>query len=248
MTDHDGTARERDELIGAALAGALTPAQSARLDALAREDAELAREIAELRDAAALLGAHAGAVPAEWIEEAPSADLRARVVGIAGATGEDEAPAPLPRTSAATTPPVRRRRRWLLPVAVAASLALGLAIGLGAPALWSGPPVGPPGTLGAIEQVDLAGAPPGIRIDAELVAHTWGTEAIIEAEGLETGRTYAVTVVGLDGQEFSAGAMLGSEVEILCHLNAAVLREDVAAIVVTDADGETLARADVPRT
>lgn len=226
MTDPDAF-DDRDALLAAAVAGALTPEDAARFEALRATDPEVDREVAALRALTERLSAAGPVEP--WIADAPSPDLRARVsrIGIA-----DAAP--------------RRRRAWAVPVTAAAFLSLGLVVGLVVPLAVNAPPSGPPGTLGAIEHVDLTVAAPEVRIDADLVAHTWGTEAIIEATGLEPGRTYAVTILGRDGQEYTAGEMLGSTVEILCHLNAAVLREDVEGIRVSERDGTVVASAEVP--
>jgi anti-sigma factor RsiW len=226
MTDPDAF-EDRDALLAAAVAGALTPAEAQRFEALRAADPEVDREVAELRALAERLGA-AGLID-PWVADAPSPDLRARVA----------------RIGVADVPP-RRRRAWVVPATAAAFLSLGLVVGFVVPLAVNAPPSGPPGTLGAVEHVDLTVATPDVRIDADLVAHTWGTEAIIEATGLEPGETYAVTVVGRDGQEYSAGEMLGSTVEILCHLNAAVLREDVEGIRVSEPDGTVVASADVP--
>ena len=107
-------------------------------------------------------------------------------------------------------------------------------------------PNGPPGTLGAIEAIDLRNEPTGTTIDADVVAHTWGTEAVLDATGLEVGATYAVILVGADGTEFSAGAMLGSAVPIHCRVNAAVMREDVVRLEIRDAEAGIVAAAELP--
>jgi anti-sigma factor RsiW len=226
MTDPDAF-EDRDALIAAAIVGAMTPEEAERFEALRAAHPEVDREVADLRAFAEQLSLAGPVEP--WIADAPSHDLRARVA----------------RIRAADVPP-RRRRAWAVPVTAAAFLSVGLVVGLVVPLAVNAPPSGPPGTFGAIEHVDLTVAMPEVRIDADLVAHTWGTEAIIEATGLEPGRTYAVTILGRDGQEYTAGEMLGSTVDILCHLNAAVLREDVKGIRVSERDGTVVATADVP--
>ncbi|MGC5225474.1 hypothetical protein ACPW96_23155, partial [Micromonospora sp. DT81.3] len=144
--------------------------------------------------------------------------------------------------------PLRRtnRRPWLTPLMGAACLLIGLAIGFGTPALTSIAPSGPPGTLGAIEPIDVRDAVAGVQVDAELVAHTWGTEAVLDATGLDIGATYTVVFIATDGTQFPAGQMLGSQVPIHCRVNAAVLREDALRLEIRDADATLVAHADLP--
>ncbi|MFG6476437.1 hypothetical protein ACFXP7_08605 [Microbacterium sp. P06] len=219
------------ELIAAAVAGALTPAESAEFDDLRRREPWIDDEVASLR---ALTGELDGV---SWTPSEPDGSLRDRVASISLHEATD---APAPMTELRPRP-----RRWVLPALGAACLALGLVLGVALPS-FNTTPSGPPGTLGAVEPVDVSDGPEGTTIDADLVAHTWGTEAIVDAAGLEVGATYAVVLVASDGTEYSAGAMLGSAVPIHCSVNAAVLREDVARLEIRDAGSGVVAAADLP--
>lgn len=242
----------RAELIAAAVHGDLSVDERAELDALRVADTRIDAEINELR-------ALAGRVSTlgTWQSAEPSDQLRRRIAAIgheapAAAPTADAAPtapatAPAPAESIAPITPLRPRRRpALLALGAAASLAIGLGLGLGIPALQSMPPTGPAGTLGAIEAVDFAGEPTGARVDGELIAHTWGIESVLEIDGVAPGDSFSVVVIGLDGAEYDSGTFLGSDVVIHCRMNAAVLREQVAAVEVRTATGETIAAAEVP--
>jgi hypothetical protein len=85
-----------------------------------------------------------------------------------------------------------------------------------------------------------------VRASAGLVAHTWGVEVKLTASGLQPGERYDVTVLGRDGTAFDAGAFVGTDGEVRCNLNAAVLRDRAAAFVVIDQEGGEVLRADFP--
>lgn len=238
------------ELIAGAVAGDLTADEVAELDRLRAADPTIDHEIASLRAVADRISAH----DLDWVEVSADDALRDRISaatsgGAAAAAAEATLlPPPVPMSAGATTG--RARRRGFAPLLAAACLALGLMLGLGAglaaPVVFEATPQGPPGTLGAVEPIEVQGEPAGVEVDADIVAHTWGTEAVLRATGLSVGETYSVVLIGTDGQEFSAGEMIGSTVPILCHLNAAVLREDVASMVIRTADGQTVATAELP--
>ncbi len=116
----------------------------------------------------------------------------------------------------------------------------------GAGAFTSTVPSGPPGTLGAVEQIAVSDDVGGVDVSAEVVAHTWGTEAYLEASGLDVGATYELVFVGVDGTEFSAGEVLGSDVPIVCRMNAAVLRGDAARMELRDTGDAVIAHAELP--
>lgn len=246
------------ELIAAAVAGELSPDEEAELDALRQLHPGIAEEIASLRGVAARLSD----AEATWTEVAPDDALRDRLRALFDADGlgatasatsaPPTAVPPAPASDAPTGPeasaaPVRRPSRWVVGMlGAAACVGIGLGAGLLVPAALSAPPTGPPGTLGAVEPVEVRDASDGTAIDADLVAHTWGTEAVLDATGLEVGATYAIVFIGTDGSEFSAGEMLGSPVAIHCRVNAAVLREDVARLEIRDDAGIAIAAAEVP--
>ncbi len=223
----------RAELIAAALAGELTPEEGAELDALRAGDPTIDAEFAALSDVA-------DALPAvgRWEDVEPSESLTARIAAIADG-GTPDAP----------VAPIRSSRRRMRPLLLAVGAAACIGVGMGGGLLLSAPPravEGPPGTLGAVEDVAFEGAPESVEIDGALVAHTWGTETVLTVEGLDAGAAFTVVVVGEDGGEFESGTFLGSTVPIDCRLNAAVLREDVAAVAIRSIDGGQIAVAEVP--
>jgi hypothetical protein len=275
MTDHsdptDGTDgatatdARRAELIAGALADDLSPEESAELDALLDAEPDARTELAELqglvdRSRAVLDGTRdAGASDALRarvlrIPEAERADLAeddlaaggvaapAAPGRIASASGTAaDVPVPLTRASS------RRRTAVALLTTAAACLALGAAIALGAQTLLSPAAVtGDPGTLGAVEPIDFAGEPSGVEIDAAVVAHTWGTETVLEIDGFAPGDAFDVVLIGTGGEALSSGGFLGSTVTIECRINAALLRDDVAAVEIRDARGAIVATAELP--
>ncbi|MDT9591787.1 hypothetical protein RDV89_01815 [Nocardioides zeae] len=231
--------QRREELVAAAATGDLDAAERAELDALCAADPALAAEVAELT----LLSDRVGDLD-PWLVPTPAE----------------------PAAEPAVAPVASRPRRAPL-LAAAAALVVGAGLGAVATGVLSdgdpagGPgdapaaaPTGPPGTLGAHEPVRFEGeSSPGADdpdgatdVDAVLVAHTWGTEAVLDVEGLEAGATYEVSFVASDGERYSAGAFLGSEVPIHCSLNAAVLREDVRELVIEAPDGAVVRTAALP--
>lgn len=215
-----------EELVAAAVAGDRSPREEDELRRLAAAHPWVDVEIERLR----AIAARVEDADVAWIDAPVTAALRERILG------EIAAPA---------VGPARPRRVWVSPLIGAACLAVGLALGAGLPALSSLPPSGPPGTLGAYEQVAVA-ANDGVRVETDLVAHTWGTEAVIDATGLTVGAIYRVVFIAEDGTEFPAGEMLGSPVAIHCRLNAAVLREETVRLEIRDASSAVVASADLP--
>ncbi|MDJ0392165.1 hypothetical protein QMK17_02325 [Rhodococcus sp. G-MC3] len=124
--------------------------------------------------------------------------------------------------------------------------AVGAGTVLGVDAATDRPATGPPGTLGAFEQIEFIGTPAGTDIEGGLVAHTWGTETVLEMDGVPVAGTYEVYVVDGSGVERASGTFFGSAVAIDCRMNAAVMRENVDGIEIRNADGSVLAFADVP--
>lgn len=215
-----------EELIAAAVAGDLSAAEGEELRRLSQAHPWIEVEIDRLRDVAARVGdAHPG-----WTDTVVTEALRERILG---------------GIPAQAAPVVRLRRPWLRPLIGAACLVVGLAIGAAVPAVTSLPPSGPPGTLGAHEPLVIE-EESGIDLEADLVAHTWGTEAILDVRGLTVDATYRVVFIGEDGAEYSAGEMLGSSVPIHCRLNAAVLREQAVRMEIRDDTSTVIASADLP--
>ncbi|MFF0909934.1 hypothetical protein ACFWZW_04495 [Microbacterium enclense] len=222
------------DLAAAALAGELSEKEAAEFEDLRRADPARAREFAEL-DA---LTRRLRQGDLTWTTPRDTGDLGTRIE----ASLAREEGVLLARDAAGSRP----RRRWVLPAVAAACLAVGLVVGLTGPGVLSPVPAGPPGTLGAVEAVEVSEDAGGIAVDADVVAHTWGTEAYLEAEGLTVGATYELVFVGADGGEFSAGEILGSEVPIVCRMNAAVLREDAVRMELRDNARTVVAHADLP--
>lgn len=154
---------------------------------------------------------------------------RARV----GAGGPDQ---PTPITSARTAG-VRRmgssRRDLLLGGAAAsAGVALGIA---GVLATRDDPsdgslPGGPP-----TEDIELAGAPPGVTATGALINHTWGVELMFDVSGLPAGRDYGVSYRSRSGDELGVGGFRSvADVTMSCRFTGAILRDEAAAIEVKD--------------
>ncbi|QHC67835.1 hypothetical protein GSU68_15500 [Rathayibacter sp. VKM Ac-2759] len=224
MTDTDDPRGDRrGELIAAALAGELSPDERAEFDLLRAADPSIDRELASFGVVLADLR-----TVGRWDEVAPSEDLRRRIQTLAGVA------------------PVARGRGALMIGAAAACLALGAVGGAGLYLLGDRPVEGAPGDLGAVETIAFDGAPEGVEVDGSLVAHTWGTETILRASGFTVGESYDLVLVTDEGERLPSGSFLGSAVEIDCEMNAAILRESVSAVEITDDSGATVAVAELP--
>ncbi|MFG6503396.1 hypothetical protein [Microbacterium sp. P05] len=223
-----------EELIAAVVAGNATPAEVDELDRLRPAHPWIDDELAAMR----AIDERLREADVTWTTPGDAGALRARILS--------EIPSASPRERPDARAELgRRRRRWTTPLLAAACLVVGVVIGIAAPTFTSMPPSGPPGTLGAVESIDLRDEVVGVRLDAELVAHTWGTEAVLDATGLDVGATYSVVFIAADGTEFSAGQILGSEVPIHCRVNAAVMRADAVRLEIRDADAGLVAVANL---
>lgn len=101
---------------------------------------------------------------------------------------------------------------------------------------------GPP-----MEPVAFSEAPAGVEAEASLIDHTWGTETVLVASGLEDGETYRLTLRDEDGEAVPSGAFIGTgERPLECRMNAALLREDATGLEVRTAEGELVLEADLP--
>lgn len=240
------TPDRRAELIAAALAKDLSADEHTEFEAMMRSDPSIAVELDEL--GATLRGLHeAGAGwPSDrpWLETDPPAGLRGRVLDADAASSGAEADHDPTEAEPERAEPARSR--WSRLYIAAACFVLGVAVTAGAYAVSAMPPSGPPGTLGAVEEVEFAGVADGVEIDGALIAHTWGTESVLEIEGLVVGESYAVVLLAGDGVEFDSGSFIGSEVRIDCRMNAAVMRHEVTRLEIRDDGGALVTGVDLP--
>lgn len=163
--------------------------------------------------------------------------------GVSGESGRsevDELAARRERTSAQ-----RRARAWIAAVAVAAVF-VGAVGALGVQSLVNRPPQGPPGTLGAVEAVTFAPSPLAGEVDASLVAHTWGTETVLEVDGFPVGQVFEVVLINTRDEPVGSGAFIGAAGTVDCRMNAGVQRSDVRGVQIQDAQGTVLLSAEVP--
>ncbi|OUE07359.1 hypothetical protein CMsap09_00325 [Clavibacter michiganensis] len=245
--DADATDDRRAELIAAALADDLSPAETAELDARRAADPTIDAEIA-------LLGGLPSSIRGlgSWRDARPSAELARRVERIAAGDGEQGTPVAVPGDGlggddlAAHRTARSRRRPLLLVAGAAACLVVGAVGGASLSTPRADVATGPAGTLGAVEDVTFAGAPAGVDVEGDVVAHTWGTETVLSIDGLPAGDAFTVVVVDARGGEHASGSMLGSAVRIDCRLNADVLRADAASVEIRDAAGDRVAVAELP--
>ncbi|MDQ0744766.1 hypothetical protein QFZ62_002074 [Clavibacter sp. B3I6] len=243
----------RAELIAAALADDLSPAETAELDALRAADPTVDEEIALLGGLPAAIRGVGG-----WRDAAPSDELTRRIGLIADGRGDagDAGSTAVPHPDAPDAPDdlaarratrgPRPRRTAVLIAGAAACLALGAAGGAFLATPRADVATGPAGTLGALEDVTFAGAPAGVEVEGDVVAHTWGTETLLSVDGLPAGDSFSVVVIDAAGGEHASGTMLGSAVRIDCRLNADVMRRDAAAVEIRDAAGDRVAVAELP--
>lgn len=243
MTEHSSD--RRAELIAGALSEDLSADERQELETMMRSDPNIVIEMNELGVTAHNLK-EAGPDAGSWLDDQPSPQLRERVMAATQAPETEESPevSDLQARRVAREPESRRRSpQYLL---AAAGLVAGVLITTAGYQIAATPPSGPPGTLGAVEEVELVGEPADVEIDGALIAHTWGTETVLEVDGLEVGEGYAVVLVSDDGAEFDSGSFLGSEVLIECRMNAAIMREDVVRLEIRHEDGDVVTGADLP--
>ncbi|QII05201.1 hypothetical protein BH93_07260 [Rhodococcoides fascians A25f] len=237
----------RAELIAAAVADDLDATETAELRELAASDPTVDTDIAELRALTETLGSRGPTGP--WLESPTSPELRERVMGTTGDSVWRS-----PREQDAPRFGGRRRSAALVAAAALVGLVVGSGVVLGVdafrpkPAEPSAAITGPPGTLGAYEQVAFTTSVPNVDIEGGLVAHTWGTETVLDMDGISDRGPYEVVLVDRSGTELTSGTFLGSDVTIECRMNAAVLRGDVTEIEIRSSDGSVLASSQLPTT
>lgn len=251
----------RDRLIAAALAGDLSDKEQREFDLACAADPGMLSEYRALRKLSDRL-VQSGL---DWDESELPPGLASRVIAATSGESADPAmpvqPPVIPGPHPDSGRPVGRRpgsgrptgghrsprhRVALLGLAAAGLLILG---GLGGSAvsdLLQAPPDGPPGALGAVEEVTFPTIPDGTSFDAALVAHTWGTETVLEIDGLAEGEIFEVILVSEDGGELTSGTFFGAEQTITCRMNAALMREDVSQLQIRDASGSVVVSSSVP--
>ncbi|WP_161937879.1 hypothetical protein [Serinicoccus chungangensis] len=245
MTTPEG---DREELVLAAAEGSLDDVRRQRLDALRAADPTVDEEIAQLRATLEAVQQLDG-----WDEQAlaltpSSAVLRRAKEQIAS---EEDGPAGSGVAAGSGTPRrdlerARPGRRALFGLAAAGLVATG-AVGQDVVRrLRPGTPEGDPGTLGALERATVQDTASGAEVDLGVIAHTWGTETVWVVDGAQPGEVYDVVLVDRSGGRTGSGSFLGTRDPLDCEMNAAVLREDVAEVLVVTAGGQVWARAALP--
>lgn len=158
---------------------------------------------------------------------------RAQQAGIASVPNDD-ARAPRPTVG---------RRSMLLGAAAAAVGAVGGAIVTAAVRDddGGGEAQGPPTEAFEWQRGESAGTS---TLVGRLINHTWGVEVLLDTTGLPTGTAYRIRYLTTAGDTVEAGGFVGADLPIHCRCNAALLREDLAAIEIRDPDEALVARAD----
>ncbi|PPG38972.1 hypothetical protein [Rathayibacter sp. AY2B5] len=228
--DGDEPGGRREELLAAALAGDLSAEETREFESLRAADPSIDPELASFGAVVDRVGALG-----RWEEAEPSPELRSRIAALAGE-----------RPERGESLRASRRRAVLAVAAAAALLVVGGVAGAALRSAEERPVAGPPGTLGAVEAIAFDERTEGVTLDGSLVAHTWGTETILRGTGFALGESYDLVLVTGSGERLPSGSFLGSSAELDCEMNAAVLRESVAAVEITDAGGALVASAALP--
>lgn len=80
-----------------------------------------------------------------------------------------------------------------------------------------------------------------VTASAGLIDHTWGVEVKLTTAGLIAGTEYEAFVLGGDGGEVPAGTFVAiGDSEMLCNLQASLLRRDATGFVIRDLQGQTV--------
>lgn len=237
----------RAQLIAAAVGNDLDDAETSELRELAAADPTIDAEIAELRAMTDLLGRRGPTEP--WLEPPTPPDLRERI--LLGTSNSQRQRFGTQRFGTQRLG-MQRRSAGLAAAAAIVGVVVGGGVVLGVETYRQQPETqptaitGPPGTLGAYEEVAFTTSAPSVDIEGGLVAHTWGTETVLEMDGISDRGPYEVVLLDRSGVERPSGTFLGSDVTIECRMNAAVLRQDVTDIEIRTSGGTVLARAQLP--
>jgi hypothetical protein len=214
------------EMLGSYALGHLGDTDSDRLRAHLDGCPECRRELQEILPVAGQLG----------LVDVDQLDLPPVPPAWLGERIRDEIQRESSRPEAARSP-ARPGRPWLVAAALLVVLGVGGAVG-GLVGRATAPEAAPVPT----EPIPMAVTGSGVSVEsAELVAHTWGVELRIVAEGFDDGQTFRAAFRTEDGALVPAGEFRGvGEREMTCFLQSSVLRDDVTEVVVTDARGRTV--------
>lgn len=220
----DNNCRRCRELLGAHLFGQLEPEEEAELRRHLENCPQCRAEEADLRAVADLLDEDAEYLSAEE----PPPHLKEKVIEEVFGDGARGSP------------------RMSLPILATAAAVVVVLIGAASLFIGFSDSGGPPG-LGDEEPISFDSASEGVRVaEAAVVAHTWGTEVLMEVEGLGDGEVYNVEIEREDGTAARGGTLIGvGENEIDCALNAAVLRHNAESITITDSSGAVVLRSEL---
>lgn len=230
------------ESMGAFLVGGLPADEHAAVSEHLAGCVACRTEAADLEPVVRALRRSALAVPPVDLEERVVARVRA-AMATSDATGtlppsRSEVPVPISRARPNAPPNARpgNGRRLLAAAALIAIFAVGVGVGW---AVFRAPAAAP------TEPVAFANQAAGVTADGVLIAHTWGTEANLVITGLRQDERYDVVFVAADGSEVDGGTFIGISGRLVCKVNAAVLREDVTLLRVTDSTGAEVLTADL---
>lgn len=145
------------------------------------------------------------------------------------------------RVGSVAAPGVSGRRALLLSAAAAAVGVVGGAVAMNA--VDGDPPAAAPGPPTEALQFS-ASAEPGSTVAGKVINHTWGVELLLDADGFTVGSRYRVVYLDTHAATIESGGFVGAEIPIHCRCNAALLRGDITAIEIRDADDAVISRAD----
>jgi len=228
--------REFRELLGARLVGDLSPEEAVALQAhldgcpacrAELEDLEPVLEDLQLVDVDRLPG-----------PPPPPRDLGDRVLAAVRAEAE------LRDLDLAR----ERRRRRLRGIAIPLAAAAVAAVLAGTIAYRVALPQETPPTV-AVEELQPTALVDSVRATgpAVVVPHTWGIEVSFEGAGFDAGEVYRTQFRTDDGRVLPGGEFLGVGAgELVCDMQAAVLREHALVFEVLDDQGRAVLELDLP--
>lgn len=239
MSTYDDGHRELRELLGSYASGHLPETEADRVRAHLDGCADCRAELDELRAVVRALGS---VDVSSFTDPAPVppglGDGVRRAVAQARADHDADE---LGRRRAAADE--RRRRSRLRLVGAAAAVVVALGVGGAVGRATAPEPPQPP-----LEAISMeVGADQQVTVEsADLVAHTWGVELRIVADGFAEGETFQAAFRTDDGELVPAGEFIGvGPAPMTCFLQSAALRQDVTQVVVTGPGGRTVLSSDL---